>query len=158
SRRRPARRLPMCRPQGPGNDRDFHWLNSWEAATKISGTSPAPGCLLSTVTILTVDRRRGGNTMGRWQNLVLALVIAAPQVALAQAKGKPAKGAAPAGGDAGVVYKQKTVYDFDDDVVEGDLVRPDGEFVDSRRGGKISSLIKIRQHFIPEMLKSAEDI
>jgi hypothetical protein len=63
---------------------------------------------------------------------------------------------APAGGD--VTYKQKTVYDFDDDTVEGDLVRPDGEFVDSRKGAKHSSLIKIRENFIPEMLKSAEDI
>jgi hypothetical protein len=50
------------------------------------------------------------------------------------------------------------VYDFDDDVVEGDLVRPDGEFVDSRKAAKHSSLIKIRADFIPEMLKSAEDI
>ena len=57
-----------------------------------------------------------------------------------------------------VQYKSKTVYDFDDDVVEGDLVRPDGEFVDSRKAAKHSSLIKIRADFIPEMLKSAEDI
>jgi hypothetical protein len=64
----------------------------------------------------------------------------------------------PAGGGDTVNYKQKTVYDFDDDVVEGDLVRPDGEFVDSRRAAKHSSLIKIRENFIPEMLKSAEDI
>jgi hypothetical protein len=63
----------------------------------------------------------------------------------------------PAGGD-NVTYKSKTVYDFDDDVVEGDLVRPDGEFVDSRKAAKHSSLIKIRADFIPEMLKSAEDI
>ena len=74
--------------------------------------------------------------------------IAAP--ALAQNK-------QPAGGD-NVTYKSKTVYDFDDDVVEGDLVRPDGEFVDSRKAAKHSSLIKIRPDFIPEMLKSAEDI
>ena len=64
------------------------------------------------------------------------------------------KGAA--GGD--VQYKSKTVYDFDDDTVEGDLVRPDGEFVDTRKGAKHSSLIKIRENFIPEMIKSAEDI
>jgi hypothetical protein len=64
----------------------------------------------------------------------------------------------PAAGGDNVSYKQKTVYDFDDDVVEGDLVRPDGEFVDSRRAAKHSSLIKIRENFIPEMLKSAEDI
>ena len=58
----------------------------------------------------------------------------------------------------GVQYKQKTVYDFDDDVVEGDLVRPDGEFAEVRSKAKHSSLIKIRENFIPEMIKSAEDI
>ena len=62
------------------------------------------------------------------------------------------------GGGDNVQYKSKTVYDFDDDVVEGDLVRPDGEFVDTRKGAKHSSLIKIRENFIPEMIKSAEDI
>ncbi len=62
------------------------------------------------------------------------------------------------GGGGDVQYKSKTVYDFDDDVVEGDLVRPDGEFVDTRKGAKHSSLIKIRENFIPEMIKSAEDI
>jgi hypothetical protein len=77
-------------------------------------------------------------------------LMGASDVAMAQVKG-PA-----AGGD--VTYKSKTVYDFDDDVVEGDLVRPDGEFVDSRKAAKHSSLIKIRENFIPEMLKSAEDI
>jgi len=69
----------------------------------------------------------------------------------------PAGAPAPAGGPS-VSYKQKTVYDFDDDTVEGDLVRPDGEFGDSRKAAKHSSLIKIRENFIPEMLKSAEDI
>lgn len=75
---------------------------------------------------------------------------AAPAAPAAAAGGAPAAG--------GVQYKQKTVYDFDDDTVEGDLVRPDGEFVDSRRGAKHSSLIKIRENFIPEMLKSVEGI
>jgi hypothetical protein len=69
-----------------------------------------------------------------------------------------AQAKAAAGGGDNVQYKSKTVYDFDDDVVEGDLVRPDGEFVDTRKGAKHSSLIKIRENFIPEMIKSAEDI
>jgi hypothetical protein len=68
----------------------------------------------------------------------------------------PAAGAAPAGN--GVSYKQKTVYDFDDDTVEGDLVRPDGEMIDSTKRAKHSSLIKIRENFIPEMLKSVESL
>ena len=73
----------------------------------------------------------------------------------ALAQNKPAPAGAPAADGA---YKSKTVYDFDDDVVEGDLVRPDGEFIDTRKAAKHSSLIKIRENFIPEMLKSAEDI
>lgn len=69
-----------------------------------------------------------------------------------------AQEAGPAGTAPDVTYKKKTVYDFDDDLVEGELMRPDGEFIDSRRKAKHSSLIKIRENFIPEMLKSAEDI
>src|SRR5262245_57938395 len=84
-------------------------------------------------------------TLGLW----LAGMILVPSLAFAQAKGAPAAGAA--GGD-NVTYKAKTTYDFDDDIVEGDLVRPDGEFVDSRKMAKHSSLIKIRENFIPEML------
>ena len=57
-----------------------------------------------------------------------------------------------------VSYKKETKYDFDDDMVEGDLVKPDGEMVGAAGKAKHSSLIKIRQNFIPEMLKSAEDI
>ena len=57
-----------------------------------------------------------------------------------------------------VKYKKKTVYDFDDDVVEGELQRPDGEYIDTTRKARHSSLIKIREDFIPEMLKSAEDM
>ena len=57
-----------------------------------------------------------------------------------------------AGGD------DATTYDFDDDLVAGDLVRPDGELLNVRRRGRRSSLIRIREHFVPEMLKSVEDL
>jgi hypothetical protein len=66
-------------------------------------------------------------------------------------------GAAPAGDD-NVQYKAKTVYDFEDDMVEGDLQRPDGELVNSLKQTQHSSLIEIRKDFIPEMLKSLEDV
>jgi len=51
-----------------------------------------------------------------------------------------------------------TTYDFEDDLVTGDLVRPDGELLNVRRRGRRSSLIRIREHFIPEMLKSVENL
>lgn len=76
----------------------------------------------------------------------------------AWAQAKATAGGAPAGGGDNVTYKQKTVYDFEDDTVEGDLQRPDGELVNGIRKVKQASLIEIRQNFIPEMLKSLEDI
>lgn len=51
-----------------------------------------------------------------------------------------------------------TTYDFDDDLVTGDLVRPDGEQLIVRRRGRRGTLIRPREHFIPEMLKSVEDL
>lgn len=81
----------------------------------------------------------------------LAAAFAAPAQVSAQAKaGEPADAS---GGAAG-----PTSYDFEDDLVQGDLVRPDGELLSVRRRGNRASLIQIREHFIPEMLKSVEDL
>lgn len=79
-------------------------------------------------------------------------VLAFSSAAFAQGKG-----AAPAaGGEGGAAGT--TTYDFEDDLVTGDLVRPDGELLSVRRRGNRASLIQIREHFIPEMLKSVEDL
>ena len=51
-----------------------------------------------------------------------------------------------------------TSYDFDDDLVQGDLVRPDGENLIVRKKGAHRSLVRIRENFVPEMLKSVEDL
>lgn len=77
--------------------------------------------------------------------MVLALLFA--QVGLAAAQD--------GGGEAG---GGETSYDFEDDLVQGDLVRPDGENLMVRRRGARDSLIRIREHFIPEMLKSVENL
>jgi hypothetical protein len=89
--------------------------------------------------------------------LLGGMALAAPSTVFAQAAAAPAAGAAPAGDD-NVQYKAKTVYDFEDDTVEGDLQRPDGELVSSQKKAEHSSLIEIRKDFIPEMLKSLEDV
>ena len=56
------------------------------------------------------------------------------------------------------VYQKETNYDFDDDVVLGELVKPEGAVVSGEVHGKTSSLIEIRSDFINEMLKSVEDL
>lgn len=101
--------------------------------------------------------------MKRTMVIAFLSVVASAGTAFAQAKAggeasASASASASAGGDENVQYKAKTVYDFEDDMVEGDLQRPDGELVDSLRKVKHSSLIEIRKDFIPEMLKSLEDI
>lgn len=50
------------------------------------------------------------------------------------------------------------VYDFSGDTIEGDLVKPDGSDLNARDFAKHSSLIRIRKDFIPEIIKSAEDL
>lgn len=74
---------------------------------------------------------------------VLLSMVAAPVMA---------QEAAPAEGG------NTTSYDFEDDLVQGDLVRPDGENLMVRRKGARESLIRIREHFVPELLKSVENL
>ena len=78
--------------------------------------------------------------------LVFAGVLALSLTAPVAAQDAPA-----GGGDA-------TTYDFEDDLVQGDLVRPDGENLMVRRRGARESLIRIREHFINELLKSVENL
>ena len=80
-------------------------------------------------------------------------LLATSGAALAQDEGGGAAGAKKAGGEPAA-----TSYDFEDDLVTGDLVRPDGELLSVRRRGNRASLIQISEHFIPEMLKSVEDL
>ena len=53
--------------------------------------------------------------------------------------------------------KVKT-FDFSGDDIDGELVKPDGEFVDPRQFASHTNLIRIRKDFIKEIVKSAEDL
>ncbi len=52
----------------------------------------------------------------------------------------------------------QTEYTFTDDLVEGDLMRPDGDMALVRGRRQVISLIRIRDTFVPEMLKSVENL
>ena len=85
--------------------------------------------------------------MKKLSALVLTVLLLGGLVASASAQEEGGGG----GGNA-------TTYDFEDDLVQGDLVRPDGENLMVRRRGARESLIKIREHFVPELLKSVENL
>lgn len=84
---------------------------------------------------------------------VLALVITILVVCFALAGWAQKKG-----GDNDDNLRRKTVYSFEDDTITGNLLKPDATIIDSLKSSKYSSLIKIRKNFIPEIIKSAEDI
>lgn len=54
--------------------------------------------------------------------------------------------------------KVKTLIFGDGSDVEGGVVRPDGDSVSVIGKLQHSNLIKVREHFIPEIFKSAEDL
>ena len=88
------------------------------------------------------------------RKLALTLLSLAMLTGLAAAQPADKKPAPAAGGGNA---KVKT-YDFSGDTIEGDLVKPEGSTVDARDFAKHSSLITIRKDFIPEIIKSAEDL
>jgi hypothetical protein len=70
----------------------------------------------------------------------------------AQKKGKGG------GAQAASGYQKVKTYDFSGDTIDGELVKPDGEFVDTRKSAEHTSLIRVRQDFIKEIVKSAENL
>jgi hypothetical protein len=87
------------------------------------------------------------------RTLMLMLVLAVPLVASAEERGAPAQQPAPR-----VEYEKKTVINFEDDTIEGDLKRPDGEYVEARRKVDHSNLIKIRESWREKVLQASGDL
>lgn len=82
---------------------------------------------------------------------LLALVA----LALPLAAGAQAKKDAPA---PKVEYEKKTVINFEDDTIQGDLTRPDGEYVEARKKVAHSNLIKIREDWREKVLLAPDDL
>lgn len=56
------------------------------------------------------------------------------------------------------VYRKNTVVDFGEVAVEGELTKPEGSYVLNDRKSDFPSLVKVRDNFIPELQKSAENL
>jgi hypothetical protein len=63
-----------------------------------------------------------------------------------------------AGDSPGVVYEKKTVINFEDDTIQGDLTRPDGEYIEARKKVNHSNLIRVREEFRSKVLQSAGEL
>jgi len=57
-----------------------------------------------------------------------------------------------------VVYKKKTIIDFSNVNIEGELRKPEGGFYGSRKKTRFGKLIQTRPNFVPEILSSTDNL
>jgi hypothetical protein len=73
---------------------------------------------------------------------LIAVIILVPSLCLAQATKKT---------------KDQTIS-FEDDTIQGDLSKPDGEFVETHKKAKHAALIRVREEFKDKVLQSVSDL
>lgn len=53
------------------------------------------------------------------------------------------------------VFNKKTVIDFSDVSIEGELTKPEGSYIKNRKKTRFRNLIELRGNFRPELQRSA---
>ena len=86
------------------------------------------------------------------RKLLVAMVVLLPLLSRAQ-EGKGSAQPQPK-----VEYEKKTVINFEDDTIEGDLKRPDGEYVEARQKVQHSNLIRIREEWRDKVMQASGDL
>ena len=101
---------------------------------------------------------------GRQVILVLIALIASVftcTLAIAADAGQPeqphAASAAPTAA-AGKSGEKRTTVNFEDQLIEGQTQKPELFYLLQQRNSNFKRLIKLRENFLPEMRKTAEDI
>jgi hypothetical protein len=88
--------------------------------------------------------------------LLAALVL--PLAALGQGKAASSEVRLETKPETKIEYEKKTVINFDDDTIQGDLTRPDGEYVEARKRVNHSNLIKIREEWRDKVKQAAAEM
>jgi hypothetical protein len=87
--------------------------------------------------------------------LMLCVVLAvSPAVAQDEEDSAPRR---EAGGGKAQKGGPQTI-DFEDDTIEGDLTKPDGEYVEARKKVQHSNLIRIREDFEDKVMQSVGEL
>src|SRR5205814_1288499 len=131
---------------------------------------PTPGRLenrspQTTKRKLSIERRAGVQTVGRSRpnanrpgrgvsvkKAVLLVLISLPALAEEKLRVKVVQEA------DRIVVRKKTVIDFNDVTVAGELTRPEGSYVLNRNRTRFRSLVRLRDNFNPELQKSADNL
>ena len=84
---------------------------------------------------------------------MVAVLALSPINAWAQAETEPS-----AARETKERYKKVTKIDFSEGLIEGDLMRPEGSYVVSRKASRFSKLIRVRQNFVRELMFSYSEL
>jgi len=95
--------------------------------------------------------------MVRLSIFLLAMALAAPARAATSA-GETKPGVRIIQEPDKVIVRKKTVIDFNDVTVEGELTKPEGSYLQSRSRTRFHSLVRLRDNFNPELQKSADNL
>lgn len=88
-----------------------------------------------------------------WLLLVaVAVVLALSGLAWAQEEG-----GADGGGEQ-VMYKKTTIIDFSDVTITGELTKPEGSYLMNKKKANFDLLIRVRDNFLPEMIKTVDNL
>jgi hypothetical protein len=93
----------------------------------------------------------GGGRVRKWFGAIVAVTLTWPAVAeetKTRVVQEPDK----------VVVRKRTVIDFNDVTVEGELTKPEGSYLLNRNRTRFPSLIRLRDNFDPELQKSADNL
>ncbi len=103
--------------------------------------------------------RRGNRSEVVMRKLLMLCVVLAVGPALAQDDDSSGdSGGARAAGGGGKAKGGPQTIDFEDDTIEGDLTKPDGEYVEARSKVQHSNLIRIREDFEDKVMQSVGEL
>jgi len=84
----------------------------------------------------------------------MLLVVLMPWIAAAQ-DNKSASSSAEA---AAAKAQKRSEFSFEEDTIEGDLSRPDGEYVEALKKVPHSNLIRIREEYRDKVMQSVDEL
>jgi hypothetical protein len=68
------------------------------------------------------------------------------------------EGGADTGGEDQVMYKKTTIIDFSDVTITGELTKPEGSYLMNKKKANFDLLIRVRDNFLPEMIKTVDNL
>jgi hypothetical protein len=89
--------------------------------------------------------------------LAVAVALGMSGVASAQDEGAEPTDKVVQEGDV-TKFKKKTVIDFSDVTIQGELTKPEGSYLLNRKRTNFKSLLKTRTNFLPELFNSTDNL